>query len=140
MSPFDEIKPYFVAKPNDRYTQQYVSEIEKAHSRKPTEKEMSSFIAVLVATGNIDKEAEDLSKDFIKKAIKQTVSKNVIINASYTLHVTSIIGLFIFFVYKKEIPTSFQSGTIYYTTLVAACIWFLITIVITVMSFIKKDK
>ena len=137
MSPFDEIKPYFVAKLNDRYTQDYVSKIEQAHSRKPTEAEMSNFIAVLVATGNIDKEAEELSKDFINKIINQNRLKNIFINTSITLPVCSLLGLLISFLYKKEIPISFQSGAIYYTTLVAACIWFLITIVITVMSFIK---
>jgi hypothetical protein len=141
MSLQDELKPYIVASLHASRLKEYETIYEERNGRKPNKTEINKFISVLVATGNINKESEDITKEFIKKASKSARKKNIFFNTTFTVSLSTILILFIIILLTGKIPDAFNTGSgLYYTSLVAAVILLLVSIIFTVISFVIDKK
>ena len=140
-SAFDEMKSIIIAGLHAERKHRFIIEFQKNNHRDPTQDEVSAFIAHLIAVGNINKEADDLTKDFINKATKQSRIKNILINSTYTIPLCTILIVFILILVNGSIPENMKDGTAwFYATLIPSIILFCITIVFTVISAVNTKK
>jgi hypothetical protein len=104
----------------------------------PDKQSVNTFVAMLIAQGNIETQAREMAEDFVKKLQKSVGRKNILVNTTFTVPALSTVGLFIYILSIKRYPDFLTTGITYYTALSVALFVCVSVIVATVLNISKS--
>lgn len=141
MNPLDEIKPHIVAFLHDDRIRKHKELIKNKHGREATESEVSALITIMVASTDIDKEANEICKKLFEKIKKLLRPKYILLNSAISLPILGLLGLTIYVILNGKLPDGIAAGSYaQLTAFITAIVMFGVVLVSYLKSFDEKGK
>jgi hypothetical protein len=140
MNPLDELKPFIVSYLHADRIQKFREVFKQSRGREPTHDELNVCISFLIANGNINQEANEITQDLINKIINKSRPRNIFINSSFTMPLCIALLLFLWCLSQGKVPEALQSGMGFYGTTISVVILLILTLLWTILGHTHKDQ
>lgn len=138
MLPVDELKEYIIGYLHEKRVSEYKDRYMKNNDgAMPDKQSVNTFVAMLIAQGNMETQAKKMAEDFVKKVQKPAGRKNILVNTTFTIPALSTVGLLIYILSIKRYPDFLITGIAYYTALSVALLVGASIIIATVLHIRK---
>ena len=115
----DELVPFLIAALHAQRVQCFIESYRSRNGKTPTKAKIDEFISMVIASGAVPKEAQEIADELYKKFIKSTKRKRVIFDFSIGSPIAAALIIFVYILFSQKIPEEILDNAL---TLAIPCI------------------
>lgn len=136
-SPKDELVAIIIAALHAKRLQDYVEDYRQRHGKNPGKSKIDDFIAMVIASGSVPEEANEIADEMYTKFIRSTKRKRVIFDFAIGIPIAAALLLLIGLLLSKKLPKEIADNSLAYAI---PCIVILVLVITGMVAQFRDES